>query len=519
VSAFPSHETIVDMIARRARDEPAHVYCTFEGRSLTIAELHARSEACADALLRAGFRPGDRIAIMLRNSIDHVILFFACIRAGLVQVPINVAHVGASLSFLLEHSGPRGLVVESALAQQVRPVIDERAVPVVYWRGGVPSAHREERDRSLETLLGHRGTPGIPAPGPEALVYLGYTSGTTGMPKGVMLTEKMVRGTALGSILIGTPRPGDVYYLWEPIYHVTGSETLVIGVMERVTLALTDRFSASRFWDECRQAGATHIHYVGGVLQILLRQPPSPRDREHRVRIAWGGGCPVQTWRLFEERYGVELREGYGMTETSSFCTINTDRKVGSVGTSVPWFDVRVMREDGSRAAFGEEGQIVVKELEPGMNTRGYFNNPEATRALLPDEWLRTGDRGVQEGDGHIIFRGRFKDSVRRRGENISAWEVERVINAHPLVEESALIGVTNELGDEDLKIFVRPTDGADLDASALLEWCKPRMPGFQVPRFVAFVKRFDKTPSERIRKSELSRATTDCWDAERPAQ
>jgi crotonobetaine/carnitine-CoA ligase len=516
MSAFPSHETIVDMLARRARTEPDHVYCTFQGRSLTIADLVARSNACAAALVNAGFQRGDRIALMLRNSIDHVVLFYACIRAGLVQVPINVAHTGGSLSFLLEHSQPRGLVAEANLGDQVLPVLAERPIPLVFWRGERPAAAKDVRHRAVDELFANTDTSSLPAPpGPEDLLCVTYTSGTTGMPKGVMLTEKMIRATALGSILIGTPKPGDVYYLWEPIYHVTGSETLVIGAMEPVTLALTDRFSASRFWDDCRAAKATHIHYVGGVLQILLRQPPSPRDREHGVRIAWGGGCPVQTWRQVEERYGIEIREGYGMTETSSFCTINLDCRIGSVGKSVPWFDVRVAREDGSFAPFGEEGQIVVAERAPGMNTPGYFNNPEATRALLHDGWLWTGDRGILESDGHVIFKGRFKDSVRRRGENISAWEVERVVNGHPLVEESALIGVANEIGDEDLKIFVRLATGATLDAASLIEWCRPKMPGFQVPRFVAFVDGFVKTPSERIRKSELSRSTTDCWDAE----
>lgn len=512
---FDSVETIPQMLARRARENGSHVYCTFADQVLTITELERRSTRIANALFAAGFQKGDRICIMLPNSIEHVLLFFGCIKAGLVQVPVNVKHTGASLSFLLQHSDPKGVIATHEVASQLLPALAERPLPVTIWLGSLPDGANDQM--TFEDLVAaENDTPLTSLPAPADLLFLTYTSGTTGMPKGVMVTEKMVRGTALGCILVASPEPGDVFYLWEPFYHVTGSETLVLGIMREVTLALAERFSASRFWSDCRRVGATHIHYVGGVLQILLRQPPGPEDRDHKVRIAWGGGCPVQTWSLFEERYGIELREGYGMTETSSFCTMNLDRKIGSVGTNIPWFDVRISKFEGEDDADAlEEGQIVVRALEPGMNTRGYFNNPEASVALFKGEWLQTGDRGYRDEDGHIIFKGRIKDSVRRRGENVSAWEVERVINGHPLVEESALIGVVNELGDEDLKIFIRVTEGASLQPQELFSWCDGKMPSFQIPRFIAFTEMFSRTPSERIRKAELSRSTSDCWDSE----
>ncbi|WP_233838921.1 class I adenylate-forming enzyme family protein [Paraburkholderia sp. ZP32-5] len=509
--------TIPELMRQRAREQPEHVYCTFEGQSLTMSELDRRTDALAAALLATGLERGDRICLMLPNSLEHVLLFFACIKAGLVQVPVNVKHTGASLQFLLEHSQPKALIADTALAAQVLPVLDDVHLSQVFWHRGVPdgapAAHRD-----LEALLVQRDTAALHGgPQPDDLLFLTYTSGTTGMPKGVMVTEKMVRATALGCILIADLKRHDVFYLWEPFYHVTGSETLVIGIMEPITLAIAARFSASRFWDECRACGATHMHFVGGVLQLLLRQPPSPQDRDHRVRIAWGGGCPVQTWNVFQDRFGVEIREGYGMTETSSFATINLDNKIGTVGTAIPWFDVRVVDIDtGEPVAANVEGQVVVKALEPGLLTAGYFNNPEATRGLVLDGWLQTGDRGYLDDEGHLIFKGRIKDSVRRRGENISAWEVERVINAHPEVEESALVGVVNEFNDEDLKIFVRRSTGATLNERDLIAWCKPKMPSFQVPRFVAFVDAFSKTPSERIQKKELSKSITDCWDGEK---
>jgi carnitine-CoA ligase len=321
----------------------------------------------------------------------------------------------------------------------------------------------------------------------------------------------MFRAAALGSIWIGDVAPGSVLHFWDPIYHVFGSEVLALGLMVPVTLALVPRFSASRFFDEARQFGATHIHFVGGVLQLLLKQLPRATDRAHNVRVAWGGGCPVEVWREFEERFGVAIREGYGMTETSSFSVINTSGKLGSIGTAVPYFKVEIVDSDDRSVAPGTAGEIRVSGREPGLIADSYYRDPETIR----DGWLYTGDLGYQDDEGFFFFLGRKKDSLRRRGENISAWEVERVINEHPVVEECALVGVVNEFGDEDLKLFVK-LNGGSVEPVELLRWCEPRMASFQIPRFVAFVDQFAKTPTQRIQKQFLSRAIDDCFDCER---
>jgi crotonobetaine/carnitine-CoA ligase len=315
-------------------------------------------------------------------------------------------------------------------------------------------------------------------------------------------------------------QPGSVLHFWDPIYHVFGAEVLVLALMVPVTLHMVPRFSASRFWTEVRDAGASHIHFVGGVLQLLLKQPPSDLDRSHGARIAWGGGCPRDVWAAFEARFGIEIREGYGMTETSSFSTINPGGsragKLGSIGTAVDYFRVEVVDDLGQPCAPGQPGEIRVAETEPGVLTTGYYANPEATAGALRDGWLYTGDIAEMDADGFITYHGRKKDSLRRRGENISAWEVERVVNDHPEIAESALIGVKNEIGDEDLKLFVRRIGGSTLDGATLLSWCADRMARFQVPRLVRFVDDFRKTPTQRIQKQFLSAAMDDCdHDAE----
>jgi len=273
------------------------------------------------------------------------------------------------------------------------------------------------------------------------------------------------------------------------------------------------RFSASRFWQQVRDAGATHIHYLGGILQILLKQPPGPLDRGHGVRIAWGGGCAAEVWRPFEERFGVEIRECYGMTEASSITTYNDNGVVGSVGKPVPWLTVELRDENDGPVATGERGEIVVRAIQKNAIFPGYFRNPEATAKALRNGALYTGDLGVFDGEGNLFFLGRMTDSVRCKGENVSAWEVERVVAMHPAVEDCAMIGVAAEVGEQDIKLFVKPKPGETVDPAALSAWLAERLAPYQNPRYIAVIDEFERTPSQRIMKHKLSKDTAGCWD------
>lgn len=327
----------------------------------------------------------------------------------------------------------------------------------------------------------------------------------------MLVTDKMYRASARASALAADVRDGDVLYLWEPLYHIGGMQVLVLALEERVRLAMTTRFSVSRFWDECREAGATQIHFLGGILQMLLTRAPDPRDRDHPVRIAWGGGAPPGAWRAFEERFGVQVRENYGMTEASSLTSINTDARFATVGRPAPWFEVRIAAEDGSALGAGERGEILVREREPGLITPGYFRDPEATARTIRDGWLHTGDLGCLDADGYLVFLGRLKDCIRRRGENISAWEIEHVVDAMPEVEECAVVGVPADTGEEEIKLFVKPVEGATLEPERVFRWCEERLAPFQVPLYLEQVAGFEKTGTQRIRKETLSRATEGC--------
>lgn len=513
---FSDGESVPLLLERCARERPDHVFCRQGGDCITYAALNSRVNRAAHGLAELGVDKGSHVAVMLGHHLDHITIFFALMKLGAVQVPVNVNLKGAGLAYIVDHSLPEVLVADGDYAESLDPILADRPNIRQVWRNRAPIDQRAFI--SADSVLAHpnEANPAVDVRDDDLRTIL-YTSGTTGPAKGVEMTDRMLRASALGSIWIGNIQPGNVLHFWDPIYHVFGSEVLVLSLMVPVTLALVPRFSASRLWDEVREHGATHIHFVGGVLQLLLKQPPSGLDRKHGASIAWGGGCPVGIWREFEERFGIEIREGYGMTETSSFSVINTEGRLGSIGKAVDYFDVEIVDENGRVTAPRQVGEIRVAENERGVMVARYHKDPETTGKTIRDGWLYTGDLAYRDEDGFIFFLGRKKDSLRRRGENISAWEVERVINDHPAVEESALIGVINELADEDLKLFIKLKSGQDLEAAELLRWCEPRLASFQIPRFVTFVEEFRKTPTQRIQKQFLSRAIDDgCFDRER---
>lgn len=504
--------TVRELIDRRVAEDPDFIYCRFGDESLTLRELDRRVNCFANGLLALGLARGDRVAVMLPNHPDYVVAFLACARIGVCQVPVNINLKGTGLAYVLEHSKLRGLILDARFAPQVAPELKPGMAEFVIVRGGAGLA--------AATAFEEIERRGAPTPPPVKTkqsdeLLISYTSGTTGVPKGVLVTDRMLQACGYAATTLADVRGGDVLYLWEPIYHIAGCEVLVVALLERVTLALAERFSVSRFWSDVRRYGATHIHFFGGVLGLLLKEPPSPQDRDHGARVAWGGGCPVSIWAKFQDRFGVRIRECYGMTEASSFTTLNTEEKVGSIGKPLPYFEVRIADDDGRFLGPDQRGEIWVKEKIPGVIMTGYFANPAATAGALKDGWLRTGDVGYADAEGFFYFAGRKKDSLRRRGENISAWEVERVLNEHPAVAESAVIGVENEFADQDIKAFLRLKPGERLEAEELIRWCEPRMAAFQLPRFIAFVDEFPKTPTERIRKELLSRSNDGCFDRE----
>jgi len=503
--------TIRGLLEQRAVDTPDFIFGKHEDQTITFKALDTAVNRLANGLIKLGVAPEQRVAVMMNNHPEHVFVLFSLAKIGAVWVPVNIHLRGASLRYLIEKAAPQTLIVEAGNLDRLTPVLNDRPIDRVIVRGSGNRNGMIEFSGVAEA----DASPPAATPAVNEVRAVFFTSGTTGPPKGAYLTERMIKTCAVCAAMASDAGAGDGFLLWEPIYHTSGAQMCVMALMELITLTIVPKFSASLFWDQIRTYRITKMHYLGGVLDILLKAPPKPDDRNHHVRIAFGAGCNPATWRLFEERFGVEIREVYGLTEGSGFSTLNKTRKIGSIGKPYPFFEVQIMDPDSRLIEAGEVGEIVVRGKEPGLIMQGYLDDPKATSKALKDGWLHTGDFGYFDEDGDFYFVGRIKESIRRRGENISAWEVERVLNSHPSIEESAVIGVEADIGEQEIKAFIRCVEGSTIAPKNFVLWCRSNMPTYQIPRYVSFVETFEKTSTERIRKIELPESTTDCWDLE----
>ena len=317
------------------------------------------------------------------------------------------------------------------------------------------------------------------------------------------MTDRMLRTAAASAVVVSGAGPDDIFLVWEPLCHIGGAQMLVVPLLADVTLALVAGFSASRFWRQAARMRATHIHHLGGILAILLSREPGPDERSHQVRCSWGGGITPAIWTGAEARFGLRVRECYGLTELSSIVTANLAGPGHGVGRALPDFEVTIQDPDGQPCAPGQAGEIVVRSRPASLVTPGYFRNPEATSRSRRGDWWRTGDVGFLRG-ADLHFIGRAGDSIRHRGENVSAWEVESVLNTHPAIQESAVVGIAAPHGEQDLAAYIIVAGPAPLLAAELITWCGDRLAAHQVPQHVIIVESFTRTPSLRIDKSTL---------------
>ncbi|MGD9862598.1 MAG: AMP-binding protein [Pseudodonghicola sp.] len=511
-------QTIHGLLDQQASRHGERPFLNFGGIDYSFADLDAMSRRAAAGLAALGVAKGDRVALMLDNCVAYLALWFGLSRLGAVEVPLNTGHRGAVLSHMLRLSKARVIVIEPALIPALEEVArDLNHPPRMVVRGTAPV----EGAVSLDTLMATTDTPPEVAVSPSDPYAIMFTSGTTGVSKGALMPQGYALNAARQICEATGYSETDCLYNALPLFHGNAQILSALpALMAGARTVLCERFSASRFWDDIRAHDCTAFNYIGTILSVLMKAPEGPADRDNPLRVMMGAGAGKGLFEAFEARFGVSLIEGYGMSEIGVPITSDPDRKrPGSCGRQTPHYDLMLVDRHGQPiTAPDTPGELLVRPKRPNGMMIEYVEMPEKTVEAFRDLWFHTGDLLQRDADGFWYFVDRDKDALRRRGENISSFEVERVINEMPAVAECAVIPVPSDLGEDDVMVCVVPRDGAEVTGAAVRDHCRSKMADFMLPRYVRLLASLPKTATARVEKHKLKAegVTADTWDADR---
>lgn len=531
----PDRWTIPAVLEHQAsvRGDAPFLQWTDACEPLTFSQVNRCTNQLARGLASAGVRRGDKVVILMPNSIEFVLAWFAINKLGAVQVPLNTAYMGSFLEHQVNVCDAATVVVSMRHAENLLrslPKLDKVKRLVFVADGGAPyelpelagelSTHRfEALFEADDTNLGIHVEP-------SEIGAVLFTSGTTGLSKGVLMPHAHFYLFSELMAQLVQLKPDDVYATWFPLFHGNAQFcTLAPCLIAGARCVLWEKFSASQWSERLARSGATIVNSIGATMDFLLAQPPTAWDREHRLRVLFASPSPSQaTLAAFKKRFGeVEFRMTFGQTEANMPIMTPPGVKVPEYACGVAvdqWFELRLVDpETDIEVPEGAVGEMVVRPRHPWTINAGYINMPQQTLSAWRNLWFHTGDGLRRDRDGWYYFVDRIKDSIRRRGENISSFEVEAPIAEHPAVKAVAVIPVPADGGaasEDEVKACIVLKQGADATYEELLEWCKSRIPTFAVPRYIEIMSELPMTPTERIQKNKLKAAgiNPQTWDA-----
>jgi carnitine-CoA ligase len=506
------------LLERRAEDDPDHVLLIDVNKGeLTTGQLHDSIMLWAGAFRRAGVKAGDNVAVMLPAGFDAYRAWLGLSWLGAREVPINLAYRGRMLEYVLNNSKSRILVISAAFIDRLQDVMDglpQLESVVTPDTDQLPELGVPVLDRHA-FLDGVERPRDLVAPLPSDIASIVYTSGTTGPSKGVLMPwGEMTTGLEVFDEM----GEGDILYAPMPPFHLLGKVTLELLAYWRGTLVFRDVFSTQHFWSDVRKHNCNHAWLVFTMVNFIAAQEHRPDDADNPLETITMGPL-FADYPEFSKRFGVRIRTLFGMTEIGWPITTG-DQVVDwrSCGRARSGFDLKVVGDDGNEVPTGTVGELLVRAHTPHTMNAGYFEMPEKTAEAWEGGWFHTGDAFRVDERGNYFFVDRIKDAIRRRGENISSFEVEAAVVDHPAVLDVAALGVPSEHGEEDVRIFVVPKDGMTLTPEELIAFLTPRMPHFMVPRFVDIVDTLPRTQTGKVRKVEMRGApiSAETWDREK---
>lgn len=502
-------------------------------KPLSFFQTNQLANKIANGLLALGIEKGDKVAVYMPNSDDYVITWFGILKMGAVMVPINTAYKMDFLQYIIDSSDAKVLFIAEEYLDRMPPIakkIPQLKHVIVWTRDG--SAKFDKHGFNFRKMTSYskfinaqRGSdPGVDVTFMD-FARLMYTSGTTGRSKGVMRPCAADYSSARNYAEIMDVGPKDVCFTCLPLYH---SNAMVMSVypalIKGAKIVVEEKYSASKFWNWIKDHGVTKFNIVGTMAYFMWNTAPVPEEKDHKVKLVLGSPAPHDIIEDFMKRFNIKFMEGYGLTEIGQCTWMRPGEpfRVGSCGKEAPGYEIKIADPDtDEEVPRGHIGEIIVRPRTPNIMLHFYNKMPEKTVQDFRNFWFHTGDAGMMDKQGYIYFVDRVKDYIRRRGENISSFEVEKIVNSHPEVEESGAIGVKADAGrysEDEVMIVVVPKKGKKIDPKKLMKFMEARMPAFMLPRFIRFEADLPKTGTERVQKNKLRQKgiTKDTWDREK---
>ena len=517
----PSREDCVlrYVLEKRAEQHPDKPFMRLpDGDAISYGAFRASVERAAAGLAALGVKQGDYVNVWLPNGVDMVRIWFAINWLGAVYVPINTAYRGNVLAHVIANGGAELMIVASDLVERLAQV-DRAQLRTLVVAGGKEHAIPGMEFVPLEKLDADPATlPPLKQPiEPWDVQSIIYTSGTTGRSKGVLSSYTHMwhmTGVQAFPMLDET----DCYLISLPFFHVGGTLPIIAMLNRGGIVGMGGDFATEAFWPTVRATGATYTILLGVMSTFLSKRTPSPDDREHTLKKITMIPLP-DDWRDFAERFGPTVWTLFNMTEVSvPIFSEPNPQAPGTCGKQRPGVDLRIVDVHDREVPVGEIGELIVRTDAPWALNSGYYKNPEATAQAWRNGWFHTGDGFRKDEHGNYFFVDRMKDAIRRRGENISSFEVEAEILTHPKIRECAVVAVPNEMAEDDVLAIVAPATGAAVDPLELLEFLKPRLAHFMLPRYVRIMTDLPRTPTQKVEKYVLRQQglTSDTWDREK---